>query len=105
MFGGSPDAFVGDDGGAEIKCPNATTHVGYIRAGVLPDNYKCQVHGYMVVTGRLWWDFFSYHPGLRPFHLRVVSDDFTRKLADELGRFAARLNEARAKFDLKPIGP
>lgn len=104
MFGGSPDALVGEEGGVEIKCPIATTHVGYVRAGVLPDAYKCQVHGHMVVTSRRWWDFFSYHRGLPPFHVRVVADEFTDKLAAELPRFCARLNEARKKFGLAPLG-
>lgn len=103
-FGGSPDALVGEDGGVEIKCPNGTTHIGYVRGGTLPNEYKCQVHGYLVVTGRAWWDFFSYHRGLQPMRLRVTRDDFTTKLAVELGEFCTRYNEARATFELPPIG-
>lgn len=104
LFGGSPDALVGDAGGVEIKCPNGTTHIGYVRAGVLPADYRCQVHGYMAVTGRPWWDFFSYHRGLEPFFLRVGRDEFTERLAAEVLAFCGRYNEARAKFGLKPIG-
>jgi len=103
-FGGSPDALVGEIGGVEIKCPNLSTHIGYIRAGELPSEYKTQVHGYMIVTGRDWWDFFSYARHCRPFHLHVVRDSFTEKLAAELLAFCARYNEARALFDLSPIG-
>jgi hypothetical protein len=104
MFGGSPDALVGEDGGVEIKCPNAATHIGYVRAGVLPNDYKAQVHGYMVVTGRAWWSFFSYARHFPPFHVRVERDEFTAKLAAELLNFCQRYNEARAKFNLPPIG-
>lgn len=103
-FGGSPDALVGEDGGAEIKCPNASTHIGYLRAGVLPNDYRCQVHGYMVVTGRAWWDFFSYHRGLPRFHLRVQRDEFTVKLTAGVSAFCDRYAEARAKFELPPVG-
>lgn len=103
-FGGSPDGLVGDAGGVEIKCPQAATHVGYVRAGVLPDAYRCQVHGYLVVTGRAWWDFFSYARNFKPLHLRVTRDDFTAALAEELGAFVVRYNLERAKFDLPPIG-
>lgn len=103
-FGCSPDALVGDDGGAEIKCPIATTHIGYIRAGVLPDAYRTQVHGSMVVTGRAWWDFFSYHRGLEPFHLRVVRDAFTEALAEQLVKFCTRYDQVRIKFKLAPLG-
>lgn len=104
LFGGSPDALVGEVGGVEIKCPKAETHIGYIRGGVLPNDYKCQVHGYLVVTGREWWDFFSYARGFPPFLLRVERSEFTAKLEAELLRFVERYNEARAMFGLPPIG-
>jgi hypothetical protein len=104
LFGGSPDALVGENGGVEIKCPMANTHIGYVRGGVLPNDYKCQVHGHLVVSGRKWWDFFSYHRGLDPFHVRVVPDAFTALLAAELAKFCARYNAERAKFKLRPIG-
>jgi hypothetical protein len=105
LFGGSPDALVGETGGVEIKCPNASTHVGYVRGGTLPNQYRCQVHGYMIVTGRAWWDFFSYHRGIPPFRLRVERDEFTAKLNEELLTFCQRYNEARAAFKLPPLGP
>lgn len=103
QFGGSPDALVGESGGVEIKCPNASTHVGYVRAGILPNEYKCQVHGYLVVTGRAWWDFFSYARGFRPFRVRVMRDEFTAKLEAEVHAFCERYNAARAMFELPPI--
>jgi hypothetical protein len=104
LFGCSPDALVGEDGGCEIKCPKAETHVGYVRAGVLPDAYKCQVHGSMIVTGRNSWSFFSYARNFPPFHLRVTRDDFTATLERELFAFASRYNVERAKFGLPLIG-
>jgi hypothetical protein len=103
-FGGSPDALVGEDGGVEIKCPNPATHIGYFRVGVLPSEYRCQVHGYMVVTGRPQWDFFSYARNIPPFYVRVLRDDFTAKLEAELLAFCERYNQARAMFDLPPLG-
>ena len=104
LFGGSPDALVGESGGVEIKCPLLSTHIGYVRAGELPPSYKCQVHGYLIVTGRNYWDFFSYARGTAPFHLRVTRDDFTAKLEAELHDFCARYNAERAKFNLPLIG-
>lgn len=104
LFGGSPDALVGESGGCEIKCPLLSTHIGYVRAGTLPVEYKAQVHGYLVVTGRPYWDFFSYARHAAPFYLRVTRDDFTAKLEAELFAFAARYNAERAKFNLPPIG-
>jgi hypothetical protein len=102
-FGGSPDALVGDEGGLELKCPNLSTHVGYIMADVLPSEYIAQVHGYMVVTGRKWWDFFSYARLCKPFHKRIEWDDYTDKLSEELDEFCDRYNQVRATFDLPPI--
>jgi hypothetical protein len=104
LFGCSPDALVGEDGGLELKCPNAATHVGYVRAGVLPNDYKLQVHGSIVVTGRSWWDFASYARNIPPFVVRVHRDAFTAKLEAELFAFCKRYNEARARFGLSPIG-
>lgn len=104
LFGGSPDALVGEDGGVEIKCPNAATHIGYVMANELPPEYKCQVHGYLVVSGRKWWDFWSYCRHFEPFLLRVERDDFTDKLEAELRAFAERYNEVRKRFKLNPIG-
>lgn len=103
-FGGSPDALVGDDGGLEIKCPSAVTQIAYLRGKVLPLEYKTQVHGYLAVSGRSFWDFLSYYPGLPRFLVRVERDAFTEKLAAEVGRFCDKLNAARATFGLPAIG-
>lgn len=102
-FGGSPDALVGDDSGVEIKCPKAATHIGYIRAGVLPREYKCQVHGYMIVTGRKSWHFFSYCRNIPAFHLVVERDAFTESLAAELAHFCDYYNAERVRFGLQPL--
>ena len=104
LYGGSPDALVGADGGVEIKAPMAKTHIGYIRDGVLPDAYKLQVHGYMLITGRAYWDFFSYSRHFPAFHIRVNRDSFTTILGNALTSFCARYNAERAKFNLPPIG-
>lgn len=103
MFGASPDALVGGDSGVELKCPNGATQIGYLRAGVLPSEYRCQVHGSMVVTGRKTWSFFSYARNLPPLHLLVEWDWFTDKLAAELIKFSSRYNAERVKFGLQPF--
>lgn len=103
-FGGSPDGLVGEDGGLEIKCPSASTQIAYLRSMVLPDQYKCQVHGYLVVTGREYWDFLAYYHGLPKMMVRVLRDEFTAKLSGELDRFCLRYDAARASFGLPSIG-
>ena len=62
VVGCSPDSLLKDEAGnyvagLEIKCPSPFTHAEYIEAGVLPDEYKAQVHGSMAVTGLNRWHF------------------------------------------------
>lgn len=100
-FGCSPDALVGDDGILEIKCPSPAVHVGYLIEGVLPDEYKAQAHGALIVTGREWLDFVSYATDaadLEPFVVRVVPDAFTELLRAALDQFHARYVEILSRF-------
>lgn len=91
ILGCSPDALIEMDGeyvaGLEIKCPAPGTHVGYVRAGGLPDTYKQQVHGSMIVTGLSQWHFWSYFPGMQPHHVLVTWDDYTDKMQASLLKF------------------
>lgn len=98
-FGCSPDGLVGDDGGAEIKCPEPKTHVEYLLDGGLPLAYKCQVHGSLFVTGRAWWDFVSYCPPMPELVVRVTPDDFTDALRGALDRFHAEFEAAKKKIE------
>jgi len=84
VVGCSPDGLAADGlgeywCGLEIKCPLPKTHLRYLLDGTLPDTYKPQVHFSMMVTG-LPWHFWSYCPGMKPFHLKIEPDDYTRKL-------------------------
>lgn len=94
VSGCSPDGLIVDAdgnviGGVEIKCPSPKTHVGYVLDGVLPDDYKQQVHGSMAVTGLNVWHFWSYLPGMRHFHLEVKRDEYTDKVAASIAAFVA----------------
>ena len=73
-FGCSPDGLVGTEGIVEIKCPAPETLIMYHGTGELPDQYRPQVQGQLLITGRRWCDFFVYHPQLTPFLLRVEAD-------------------------------
>jgi hypothetical protein len=104
-FGCSPDGLVirsitcppwGDTHGLEIKCPEGKTHLRYLREGVLPQEYVCQVHASMAVTGFDRWDFFSFHPNLPPLLLTVERDDFT----DQLERGLIALGEEMRRQEI-----
>lgn len=103
-FGCSPDALVISqesfhyEGGLEIKCPEPRRHLEYLRAGVLPEQYECQVHASMATTGFDTWDFFSYCPGLPPLFVQVLRSDFTMALKDAMLEFGEELTAARAEI-------
>lgn len=86
----SPDGLVGSDGLLELKCPIGKTQVAYLLDGGLPAEYRAQVHGQLIVTGRAWLDFLSYCPGLPPLLLRVEPDEYTEQLRKTLGVFWER---------------
>src|SRR5208282_4714782 len=75
ICGASPDGLIGDDLGIEIKCPNASTHVKYLLAGKVPDDYIVQVHFSMFVTGFPRWIFMSYRRAMPPLILTVERDE------------------------------
>ena len=60
-LGASPDGFVGD-GLIEIKCPNTSTHVGWILDGTIPEEHIPQMTLQCACTKRGWCDFVSYDP-------------------------------------------
>lgn len=99
LFGCSPDGVIGlaeierlkgaewpiirgtVEGCLELKCPQLDTHFEYVRKKTLPNEYKVQVHGQLVVTGARYVDFVSYSPDTpKRFLVRVEPDDFTRKV-------------------------
>lgn len=99
ICGCSPDGLIPDGGhyvaGVEIKSPTPKVHVGYVLGGVLPDDYKQQVHGSMAVTGLPEWHFWSYFPGMRHLHVVVKRDEYTERLASSLAAFVADYRAAR----------
>jgi len=99
VAGCSPDALIGDDGGAEIKCPMGRNHLSYLLAGGVPDEYRLQVQFSLWITGRDWWVFESYHPDLPPHIVTVEPDIDCMSAFDALvPEFIANLDEARARL-------
>lgn len=97
MFGFSPDGMIGQreewlkgiGRGLELKCPAPQTHVGYLLAGTLPDEYKMQVQGSLWISKFPVWDFMSYHPKIKPFIIEV----------EPIKEVQEALDEAAAKFE------
>lgn len=78
MAGASPDGLVGEDGLAEIKCPNTATHIETLLGGSVPGKYIAQIQFQLACTGRQWCDFISFDPRL-PESMRL----FVRRLSRE----------------------
>ena len=98
-FGCSPDGLIGDDGGLEIKCPSLAVFVEYTIGGRVPSKYVMQVQGSLLVTGRKWWDFFAYYPGMKPFIFRAEPIiRIQRILNDELDLFCEDLETVTKKL-------
>ena len=73
-LGLSPDGVVGDDGLIEIKCPKAKGHFTTILTGRVPGYYIGQCQAALLVSGRKWLDFVSFHGGMPLKVIRVLPD-------------------------------
>lgn len=74
-IGCSPDGLVGTDGMLEIKSPRARGHLQTILADAVPSCYMAQVQTALLVSGRAWLDFVSFHSGLPLYVKRVMPDE------------------------------
>ncbi len=97
FLGASPDGLVGDDGLLEIKCPNPSTQIAYIRAGVVPEQYRPQILLQLIVTGRRWCDFVSFDPRARRAKFFCVrwtpTEEEKSTLLEECKKFLAEVDE------------
>lgn len=73
-LGYSPDGLVGDDGLIEIKAPRAKGHITTALTGEVPAHYMAQLQTGLLVTGRKWIDYISFHGGMALYVLRVLPD-------------------------------
>lgn len=97
-MGCSPDGLVSEKIGLEIKCPKASTHVGYLLGKKMPSTYMAQVHGSMYVSGMSKWMFVSYHPGFSPFVIEVKRDGYTDAVGAAMQKFVLSLESAKKKI-------
>lgn len=102
--GCSPDGIIGSNGLIEVKNPNVETHIDYLLADKIPNNYYCQVQGQIWVTGREWCDFVSYYPGMRMLVKRFKPNEkFIEELASEVEIFLFELDILVAKLKEEPL--
>ena len=78
LIGASPDAITEDlTEIIETKCPNAKTHISYLRADILPIDYVDQVTHYFAIHPELQKvHFASYRPEcIKPLFVKTVTRD------------------------------
>ena len=100
--GCSPDGVIGDGDEMELlelKCPLHKTQVAYLDKGVLPDEYKPQVHWALAVTGCRACHFMSYAIGLPKLILRVEPNAYTKTVADLMTRFFEQMDTIRGHIE------
>jgi hypothetical protein len=99
QIGASPDGLIGDDGGLEIKCPRAKTHIRTILADEVPAYYMAQVQACLLVSGRKWWDFVSFCGGLPMWTKRVYPDtDWQEAIVAAVAAFERTAEQMMAAY-------
>lgn len=96
--GASPDGLVDDDGQIEIKCPSYNVFIDYLISQALPAEYKYQVQGQLLVTGRKWCDFIAYHPKLPLVVVRVLPNPVIHE--EIKGALKTAINEAMSFIEI-----
>lgn len=117
-LGCSPDGLIYDGDrimrGLEIKCPSASTHISWLLADELPEEYSWQVHMSMILAEVEYWDFFSFCPmatftkaregwtvdtidpgAIPPFMKRVYRSKFTDELESGLKDLCRQYDEMK----------
>ena len=74
LLGYSPDGLVGEDGLIEIKCLSLMKHRRTILANEVPAEHVAQIQAGLLVSGREWCDYVSFHPGYPTWIIRATPD-------------------------------
>lgn len=94
IIGASPDSFVGDERGVEIKTAAPHLLIETLKADRVPPEHILQIQGCMMVTGRKYWDLAIGYTGMPLFRKTVRRDESVIARLDlALSVFYEELNE------------
>lgn len=104
--GCSPDGFVNDARGAEIKCPfNSTNFVKFCDSGEIDGDWEKQVQHAMRVLGAEYWDFGMYDPRshgkMLIFKTLDRDEAYQKTMADAIPSFLEDLDKILANVGVK----
>jgi putative phage-type endonuclease len=101
-FGATPDGLI-PQGVIEFKCPQTTTHIGWILAGGVPEQHRPQILAQLACTGRERAVFVSFDPRIRDERKRLYIAEWVPERAEiEAVEEAARkfLEEVEQMFQM-----
>lgn len=102
LVGCSPDGLVNDNALIEIKCPKASTLVGYRLDNKCPATYVPQVQGQMWVMDKEYCDFLVWHPDINHFLIRVERDEkYITIMSGLINKFIDEMLEKRTLLNQK----
>ena len=100
IYGASPDdLIVGQNGGVEYKNPRATTHYQTLRTKEIPEHYYWQILQNLLVTGRDFWDYVSFHPLFPPDAQLFIKRIERNSVIEDLDQLEHELAEANAEVE------
>lgn len=107
-LGATPDGLIERDGLIETKCPQTSTMVEWVMAGVVPEQHKSQMIVQLACTGRAWCEFVAFDPRIRDARRRLFvrrytpTAEETEKTLDGARRFLADLDAMWEAFTGAP---
>lgn len=104
--GCSPDGFVNDRKGAEIKCPyNSVHYVKFLIDDKIKPEYEWQYQFTLRVVGAQEWDFVQYDPRMKLMPMKVTTVELDPKkqatLADAVPQFIHDMDQMLDKIGVK----
>lgn len=99
-IGASPDGWMENGTGLEIKCPLPHTHVRWLIDGVVPEEHLLQCEAGMYVTGAPHWTFVSYCRNFPALVVKVERDEDRMTIIDMVAEdFAVRFHAAMSLLE------
>lgn len=94
-YGASPDDLIeGQNGGVEYKNPKSSTHYTTLKAGTIPEHYYWQILQNLLVTGKDFWDYVSFHPSFPENSQLFIKRIERTAVASDLARLEEELESA-----------
>lgn len=89
-LGCSPDGLISNNEGCEFKSALPDVQIERYKLTDIPSEFRVQIEGSLVATGRKSWHFLSYSPFLPPIYFKA---SITQQREDEIKGALEQFNE------------